>query len=143
MPENAHTNITFTHGIYSESLRIWQQNLNKSSDAQLDLLHRMKPGHVDVAVIQEPHINFLGNVQATTKWITVYPTGHRDRPDRTRALTMINKTSLSSNDWTQIDVDSPDIVAIRIRTGQGTLSIYNIYNDCTNDYSIDRLSDHL
>ena len=124
-------------------LRFWQQNLNKSSDAQLDLLHRMHPGSIDIAIIQEPHINFLGNAQAASKWITVYPTGHRERPERSRALTMINRMAISSNAWTQIDIDCPDIVAIQIITAQGTLKVYNIYNDCTNDDTLTALQGHL
>ena len=124
-------------------LHFWQQNLNKSSNAQLDLLHRMHPGSVDIAIIQEPHINFLGNTQATSKWITVYPTGHRERPEKSRALTMINRTAISSNTWTQIDIDCPDIVAIQIITAQGTLRVYNIYNDCTNDDTLTVLQGHL
>jgi ribonuclease HI/endonuclease/exonuclease/phosphatase family metal-dependent hydrolase len=124
-------------------LRFWQQNLNKSSDAQLDLLHSMLPGRVDVAIIQEPHINFLGNAQASHKWITVYPSGHREEPKKTRVLTMINRTKISSNAWTQIDVPCQDVVAVQILTTAGTLRVYNIYNDCEHDKSLDALQEHL
>jgi ribonuclease HI/endonuclease/exonuclease/phosphatase family metal-dependent hydrolase len=127
----------------TDCLRFWQQNLNKSSDAQLDLLNNMHPKSTDIAIIQEPHINFLGNAQASAKWITVYPTGHRDRPARSRTLTMINRTTISSNAWTQLDVDHPDIVAVQIITAQGTLRVYNIYNDCTNDDTLTALDAHL
>src|ERR1700692_1475732 len=115
-----------------EHLVIWQQNLNKSSDAQLDLLHYIYPNQYDIVATQEPYINFLGNTQATTHWIAVYPTGHLDRMDKTRALIMINKYSISSNSWTQIDIDSPDVVGIQVVSEQGTLRLVNIYNSCDN-----------
>jgi ribonuclease HI/endonuclease/exonuclease/phosphatase family metal-dependent hydrolase len=125
------------------NLRFWQQNLNKSSDAQLDLLHYMTPGRADIAILQEPHINFLGNAQASSHWITVYPTGHRDDPSKTRVLTMINRTKISSNAWTQLDVPCQDVVAVQVITSAGTLRIYNIYNDCLHDNSVDALNAHL
>jgi cephalosporin-C deacetylase-like acetyl esterase len=114
-------------------LRFWQQNLNKSSDAQLDFLHRIHPRDFDLAAVQEPHINFLGNAQATSKWITVYPSTHQISPQQTRALMMINRSMISSNAWTQLDIPSPDVVAIQMVTANGTLRAYNMYNDCTQD----------
>src|ERR1700690_398983 len=116
-----------------EHLVIWQQNLNKSSDAQLDLLHYLYPNQYDIVATQEPYINFLGNTQATSHWITVYPTGHLDHMDKTRALIMINRSSISTNSWTQIDIESPDVVGVQLVSEQGTLRLINIYNSCDND----------
>jgi hypothetical protein len=124
-------------------LTIWQQNLNKSSDAQLDLLHYLYPNQFDIAATQEPHMNFLGNAQATPHWITVYPTGHLDRPKATRALIMINKLTISSNAWTQIDIDSPDVVGVQIVGEQGTLRVINIYNDCENDDAMEIVDEYM
>jgi hypothetical protein len=131
-----------THGPERE-LVIWQQNLNKSSDAQLDLLHYLYPNQYDIAATQEPHINFLGNAQATPHWITVYPTRHVDRPKETRALIMINKLTISSNAWTQIDIDSPDVVGIQIVGEQGTLCLINIYNDCEKDNAMEAVDSYM
>ena len=60
----------------SSRLRIWQQNLNKSPDAQSDLIHKIND--YDIMLIQEPYIDFLGNNRATRAWTTLYPTRHRD-----------------------------------------------------------------
>jgi ribonuclease HI len=124
-------------------LVIWQQNLNKSSDAQLDLLHRLYPDQFDIVATQEPHINFLGNAQATTHWITVYPTGHLDRKERTRALIMINRMSISSNAWTQLEIDSPDVVGVEITGEQGTLRLLNIYNNCDDDSAMEAVDRYM
>jgi hypothetical protein len=98
---------------------------------QLDLLHQLRPDKYDVAIMQEPHIDFLGNARATSHWSVVYPTGHLDRHQKTRALIMINRTSISSNAWTQLNIDSPDVVGVQIVGEQGTLRVINVYNDCT------------
>src|SRR3979490_2935034 len=124
-------------------LVIWQQNLNKSSDAQLDLLHCLYPDQFDIVATQEPHINFLGNAQATTHWITVYPTGHLDRKERTRALIMINRMSISSNAWTQLEIDSPDVVGVEITGEQGTLRLLNIYNNCDDDSAMEAVDRYM
>jgi ribonuclease HI len=139
MPEHQHD-----HSAQDvQHLRIWQQNLNKSSDAQLDFIHRLHPNSFDIAAIQEPHINFLGNAQATSKWITVYPSTHKAQPRLTRSLIFINRSSISSNAWTQLDVSCPDIVAIQIVTAQGTIRIYNIYNDGEHDEVLLALRKHV
>ena len=116
-------------------LRIWQQNVNGSSNSQLDLIHSTHTKHNDILAIQEPYINFLGLAQATPSWTVVYPHGHQDDPQKTRATILINRTTLSSNAWTQIDIPSPDIVAIQSVSLQGTLRLFNIYNDCNHDNS--------
>src|ERR1700690_2137401 len=129
--------------IPGKQLRIWQQNLNRSSDAQLDLLHQLWPDKYNIAVTQEPHINYLGNAQATPHWITVYPNGHLDRHQKTRALIMMNRLTILSNAWTQLDIDSPDVVGVQIAGEQGTLRIINIYNDCTHDKSMEAVEKYM
>jgi endonuclease/exonuclease/phosphatase family metal-dependent hydrolase len=106
-------------------------------------LHQLRPDKYDIAVTQEPHINYLGNAQATPHWITVYPIGHLDRHQKTRALIMMNRLTISSNAWTQLDIDSPDVVGIQINGEQGTLRIINIYNDCTHDESMEAVEKYM
>jgi hypothetical protein len=54
---------------------------------------------------------------------------------------MINRLSIPSSSWTQIDIKSPDVVGIQIAGAQGTLRILNIYNDCTHDRSLAAVED--
>ncbi|KAI6020723.1 hypothetical protein PISMIDRAFT_75803, partial [Pisolithus microcarpus 441] len=42
-------------------LRIWQQNLNKSTKALFSLLNSTLANNWDVIALQEPPINTLGN----------------------------------------------------------------------------------
>jgi hypothetical protein len=107
--------------------------LEQTSDAQLDLLHYLYPNQYNIAVTLEAFINFLGNAQATPHWITVYPKGHVDKPKETRALILINRLSISTNAWTQLDINSPDVVGVQITGTQGIVRLINIYNDCEKD----------
>lgn len=77
-------------------LRIWQQNVNKSLDAQLDLLQALGAKNFEIAAIQEPHIDFLNLTRANPHWIVVYPSGHHDRDELTRAVLPIS-TRISTN----------------------------------------------
>ncbi|KAF8580412.1 hypothetical protein K439DRAFT_1357007, partial [Ramaria rubella] len=86
--------------------------------------------HYDIIAIQEPYIDFLGCTHAGLQWSPVYPPGHRDFPKLTRSVLFVN-TAISTNSWTQLPVNCPDITAIQITCGDCNIHIYNIYNDCT------------
>ncbi|PPR08172.1 hypothetical protein CVT24_012139 [Panaeolus cyanescens] len=56
----------------------------------------------------------------------------------TRAVTLIS-TAISTNSWTQERVESPDVVVVNVRAVGVRLRIYNIYNDCKHDKSLEVL----
>ena len=112
-------------------LCIWQQNVNRSLEAQLDLLHSTAPSQYHIVAIQEAYIDHLGNSRAYPHWHTVYPPGHLDNPRSTRSLLLISKPSLTTNSWTQLLVGSPDITVIQLNSNLGKIQVYNIYNDRT------------
>lgn len=124
-------------------LHIWQQNINKSLVAQLDLLHSLSPLDYNIAVIQEPYIDHLGNSRSTPHWISIYPQGHLDSPKSTRSLTLVNRSLISTNAWTQVLVANPDITALRLESNLGPVYIYNIYNDSTHARDLEALKTHL
>jgi endonuclease/exonuclease/phosphatase family metal-dependent hydrolase len=53
------------------------------------------------------------------------------------------KSTISSNAWTQIDIDSPDVVGIQIVGEQGTLRLINIYNDCEKDNTMEEVDSYM
>ena len=81
-----------------------------------------------MAAIQEPYLDFNHNTRATHNWYTVYPKEHYHKPNKTRAIILINKRILTNN-WTQIDFTSSDVMAIRIQTPAGNILCINMYND--------------
>ncbi|KAF9051980.1 hypothetical protein BJ165DRAFT_1340555, partial [Panaeolus papilionaceus] len=123
------------NGTPQRHFKIWQQNLNRSLYAQEDMLSRIDPKEYGMVLIQEPHIDFLGNTRANARWRVAYPSGHLDDPKKTRAVTLVS-TSISSNQWTQDALNSPDVVAITVRLAHLQVRIYNVYNDCNNDHSL-------
>ena len=124
-------------------LRIWQQNTNRSLIAQLDLLHSITPSLYSVVAIQEPHIDFLGNSRATSHWHAIYLPKHRDDPKSTCSLLLISKRLITTNAWTQIPIDSPDITAVKLDSDIGAIHLYNIYNDGVHSANLARLDAHL
>lgn len=119
-PDNANTPLN--------TLRIWQQNLNKSLLSQLDLLQTAGTNDFELIILQEPYFDHLKLTRANSHWSVIYPSRHHDRPETSRAAILVS-TRLSTNSWTQIPIDSPDITAIQLENEDYTLRIFNIYND--------------
>jgi hypothetical protein len=110
------------------TIMIWQQNTRKSLDAQLLTLHLVENKY-NIICIQEPHFDHLSTTRATPVWCLVTPTGWKrnDSVERTpRAIILVHER-LPTNSWTQIDIDTPDAVGIKITGEGGEISIYNIY----------------
>lgn len=118
-------------------IKIGQLNMNKSNIAQSAYLHMI--ADLDIVLLQEPHIDFLKNSRASQQWRPVYPPRHKDRNEMTRSIIMVN-ARLSTNCWTAILVDSPDVTGIAVRTHMGTINIFNIYNDQEHDDNLRALA---
>ena len=125
----------------NDKLIIWQQNVNKSSACQHDLISsgRLVNAQIDLIALQEPSINFLNKTIAARDWIVIYPTTHITSPNLTRSIFLI-RSSILTDSWSQIDFPSGDVTAIQIKGSWGKISIFNIYNDCTHDDTIHALT---
>ncbi|KAF8584200.1 hypothetical protein K439DRAFT_1346685, partial [Ramaria rubella] len=87
---------------------------------------------------QEPYINFLGNSISSPHWFSVYPKLHYSNNSITHSLILVNK-HIATTEWEIIDLDTADIMAIRMRTPTGNLLIFNIYNNNVHSKSLDVL----
>ena len=127
-----------------KKIRIWQQNVRKSWDAQLHTIHAVGNDY-DMICLQEPHFDFQEKTRATGVWRVVLPSRYvsaaQERRQVPRAAILVHE-SLSTNNWTQIDIDSLDVVAIQLASEQGVVNVYNIYNDCTHSDTIHTLERH-
>ena len=120
------------------NLRIRQVNLNGSPIARNDLINSDIHDKYDLILIQEPPINTLGKVSASSKWRIVYPSSHLSLEEKIRAVILVN-ANLSTNAWHQVDInDSNDLVAIQLEGPFGTATIVNIYNDITHSRTLIR-----
>ncbi|CAG7850087.1 SubName: Full=Uncharacterized protein {ECO:0000313/EMBL:CCA76396.1} [Serendipita indica DSM 11827] len=112
-----------------------QANPNaKSPDAHGELINTLSPDEWDIIAIQEPALNSIENIRATQNWQVFYPcTKVTDNHSKLRAVTLVNvKISYCE----QVRVASSDIEPNR-------MYIYNIYNDSTNNDTLEQLAKHL
>ena len=97
----------------------------------------------DMLALQEPAIDpRLGLTKANAHWRVVYPTHKYTHNSRPRAISLIN-SKISTNNWKQIPFPSRDIVIIQFVGVQGYCTIINIYNDGTNNRTIELLEQFL
>ena len=90
-------------------------------------------------MIQEPYFNYKKDSRVSSKWIVIYPLNHIDDPLRTRSIILVN-ANISTNSWTALPVDCPDITAIQITGEWGTCRIFNIYNDQSHSRNLTALN---
>ena len=128
------------------TLKIWQQNVNKSPVCQHDIISSGKLARegIDIVALQEPALyNFEdGNPAGTVtsrEWTAIFPSTHTTNPDKTRSLLLI-RADIITDEWSQIDINSGDITAVLLRGSWGTLAIFNAYIDCELDQAIDDLA---
>ena len=136
MPENHEQEQT------QRLFQIWQQNVNKLLESQLDLLESLRRNKYDICAIQEPYVDFNGKTRANHNWTTIYSNMHQEHPDRTRSVILVN-ANLLTDAWKQINIEHPDITAIEIQGQFGTLQIINIYNDCNNNNTLTHVSAYM
>ena len=124
-----------------KELAIWQQNLNKSPNCQHGLISsgRLAKHNIDIIALQEPSINFLSKTIASRDWVPLYPSTHEKQPEKTRSVILVRSDILTES-WEQLDFPSGDVTALRIKESWGTLTIFNIYNDCEHDDTLEALT---
>jgi hypothetical protein len=106
-------------------------------EVQLALLHNTGIWHAgDILTIQEPYLDFNNRTCATPGWHVLYPSTHLlDGSDRSRSILLI-RTSISTNDWAQVAVPSPDVTAVRLHSAAGWILCINVYNPCDANTSL-------
>ena len=128
------------HEREKNTIKIWQQNVNKSRLCQHDLISsgRLTREGIDIIALQEPYINYIGGTITSNEWTVIFPTIHKKEPAKTRSIIFI-RTSMVTDRWSQIDINSEDITAIKIYGDWGTLALFNAYIDCNHDRALEEL----
>ena len=76
-------------------------------------------------------------------WHIIYPTNrYTDGYDTIRSIILVN-TSISTDTYAPLPMPHSDITAIHLKGELGYCSIFNKYNDCTNNSTIDALHTYL
>jgi hypothetical protein len=112
-----------------QSVRIWQQNTNKSLISQLELLHAMHPNNYDIAALQEPYLDHNQRTRANLRWHVIYPSPYYNDEGNQRSTcsALLINTKLESSSWSQVDIQSWDITAVEIHNTHHTLLLINAY----------------
>ena len=113
-------------------LRVLQINLNKLEQAHMELINNLKGDNWDVVLVQEPHVTAFCAIRTPTRFRPVFPDDRGRNGALVRAVIWVS-TSLETRSWKILNVpNTNDITAIQLSGDHGLLTIFNIYNDCTN-----------
>ncbi|ETW82578.1 hypothetical protein HETIRDRAFT_316812, partial [Heterobasidion irregulare TC 32-1] len=123
---------------YSSQLRIWQENVNTSDITQHGSLNTRAYDEYDVIAFQEPYIDFLGNTRASHDWHVLYPSTHLSSNEPKRSVLLIRSNLLSCS-WRQIEFPSNDVTVVQFMGDFGILTLFNIYNDCNHQRTLNTL----
>ena len=133
-------NKSTTNNRSPETISIWQQNVNKSSTCQHNLISSAALARrgIDIVALQEPAISKFGTSVASREWVPIYPTTHNAAPHNTRSLLLI-RSNILTEQWKQVDYPSGDITIVQLSGSWGELTLYNIYNDCEKNDTVTQL----
>lgn len=123
-----------------KTITIWQQNVNRSCTCQHDLISSAALARrgIDIVALQEPALTNFGMTIASRDWVPVYPSTHSANPSKTRSIILIRNNILTEN-WKQVDFPSGDVTVVQLTGSWGDLTLYNIYNDCVRNDTINLL----
>ena len=96
-------------------LKIWQQNLNKSAQAQFNMIFNADPSF-DILAMQELNIDKYGNTKSISKYYPIYLATHAgsDECKRSTCSVLLVNKQLSTGSWSPIPIHHPDITAIQL-----------------------------
>ena len=123
-----------------ETITIWQQNVNRSSTCQHDLISSAALARrgVDIVALQEPAITKFGTSVASRDWVPVYPSTHSKDPYKSRSLILI-RSNILTEQWKQIEYPSRDVTVVQLSGSWGEVTLFNIYNDGEKNDTISQL----
>ena len=85
----------------------------------------------------------FNGTRATAHWRVLYPKVFFDDNARPmRSIILIN-ANIPTNQYVQIQFNTPDMTGLILTTGNHKIVIINIYNDCTNNGALDEVSEFL
>ena len=90
----------------------------------------------DILALQEPWIDSYGNSQGSQYWRVVYPANFYDE-DRAHvhSILLVN-TNLSTDCYIPLLIPHSDVTANQFKGENGFLSLFNVYNEITNNNTL-------
>ena len=107
----------------SQTLTIYQHNVNRSNTTQTLLLDSQAAGEATIIALQEPWLNTANGKTKTKKgYFVVLP------PQQNPRVALLVSDKIGTDSWTPLFHNTGDLVTIQIQTPAGTISIHNCYN---------------
>ena len=127
----------------NEKLRMLQLNLNKSEKAHLDIINENLSQDYDLILIQEPYTTTFNAIRTPANFRPVFPAHRLLSQDQIRSVIWVNR-KMDTNSWAALDIqDTNDITGVQLKGPYGSLSIFNIYNDCTHSRNEAKLQTYI
>lgn len=104
--------------------------------AQEYVLNTANPKDWDVIALQEPWFDSYGNSHGTQYWRVIYPANFyiEGRP-HVQSILLIN-TNLSTDCYIILPLMHSDVMAVQFKGDNRYLSVFNIYNEITNNNTL-------
>ena len=119
------------HRDNNAKIRLLQINLNKSEKAHLDIINEQLCQDYDIILIQEPYTTIFNAVRTPTNFRPVFPAHRLTSQDQICSVIWVSR-KLDTNNWAALNIPGTNnITGIQLKSPFGTISIFNIYNDCT------------
>ena len=126
-----------------QSLRIWQQNVHKLKTAHSYVLNTANPQDWDIIALQEPWIDSFSNLRGTQHWRVMYPMNFYMEGHPCICSILLINTNLSTDCYSVLPIMHSDVTAVHFKGTNGFLSVFNIYNEITNNEMITCLDSFL
>lgn len=123
-------------------LKIFQQNARRSNINQQYVLQQADPAKYNIILLQEPWFDHLGKSRGNRSWRIIYPSNYHVPHNPIRSIILIY-TNISANSYSILDIPHSDITALSLKGDFSHCSIFNIYNSCTDNDTIDTLNNYL
>jgi len=124
-----------------------QINLGKSRDAQLKMINQKNLlNDYDIIMIQEPYISpaQIDHILTHSNFRPVLPDTSKDKKKVTVRSVIWVSTNLNTAQWEPLgQTESNNLTAIHLKIEGHQITLFNIYNDCTNNDSLTALDGYL
>jgi len=95
-------------------------------------MNNIKCDEWDIVLVQEPYTTKFSSIRTPTNYRQIFPANRGSDGSTVRSVIWIS-SALDTRHWKAISIpDTNDLTAVQLKGDYGVVTIFNIYNDCTN-----------
>ena len=132
-PSHGPSQWTYTSQTSHRTLEYGSKMYTKSKTVQSYVLNTANLKDWDIIALQDPWFNSFGNTWGTQYWRVICPTNfYVEGRVHIRSILLVN-TNISTDCYSILPIMHSDIMAARFRGDNVFLSMFNVYNEITNN----------